>query len=94
MGTSQILATQEYRHVYRTWKLFSGNECTWVCFKAYFKEEYLDREELKHTEGAAGYGIADNVKCREMEYSFMNFASATAARDDAFAQLTTTTGNL
>ena len=54
----------------------------------------MNKGGLKQTAGASGYGSAKNVKYREMEDSFMNFASATAARDDAFAELMTTNVNL
>ena len=60
----------------------------------HFQEAYLDREELEQTTSVAGYGSANNVKHGEMEDSFMNFVSATAARDAAFIKLTMRNGNL
>ena len=39
-------------------------------------------------------GSANNVKHDEMEDAIMNFASATAARDAAFNEMTKTNGNL
>ena len=44
--------------------------------------------------GATGYGSTKNVKHGEMEKKFMNFASAMAARDAVFTELTTMNGNL
>ena len=44
MGITQILETTEYTHAYCMWKIFSMNKHTWVHFKSYFKEAYLDRE--------------------------------------------------
>ena len=41
-----------------------------------------------------GYDSANNVKHGEMEDAFMNFASATSARDAAFTKMTTTNDNL
>ena len=43
---------------------------------------------------AVGYERAKNVKHREMKDDVMNFASATAAQDATFANMTTTHGNL
>ena len=54
----------------------------------------MDRKELGKTAGAAGYGSSNNVKCGEMEDTFINFASATSAWDANFTDLTTTNGNL
>ena len=44
--------------------------------------------------GAAGYESANNVKHGEMEDSFINFASATTARNAVFTDITMTNGNL
>ena len=63
-------------------------------FKTHFQEAYLDREELEKTAGAAGCGSANNIKHREMEDAFMNFALLTAARDAEFTELMTTNANL
>ena len=94
MGVVKILATQEYTHGYHMWKSIADNDCTRVIYKAHFQEAYLDREELKHTAGAAGYGLANNEKEGKMENSFIDFASATPARDTIFTELTTTHVNL
>ena len=58
--------TQEYTHAYLIRKIIAENKCTWVRFKAHFKESHLDREELLKRAGAAGYGSANNMKHREM----------------------------
>ena len=54
----------------------------------------MDREEIEQTAGAAGYGRSNNIKHGEMEDAFMNFASATAAQDTYFTDMTTTNDNL
>ena len=59
-----------------------------------FQEAYLDREELKHTTGAPGYGSAKHFKHREMEDVFMNLVSDTEARDTYLTNMMTTNGNL
>ena len=55
---------------------------------------YLDREELEQASGAEGHGRAKNVEDSGMKYSYVNFASATAAHDAVFTGLTTTNGDL
>ena len=85
MGVANILAM---------WKIIAATDFTWVRFKAYFQEVYLDMEELKQTAGAEEYGISNNVKHGKMKDIFMNFASATAAQDAALTQPNTTSGNL
>ena len=85
---------QEYTHAYCAWKSIAADNCTWVRFKSYFKEAYLEREEIEHTDGAEGYGRANNVKHGDMEDAFMIFASATAARDAVFTEITTKNDNL
>ena len=77
MGISHILETQEYTHAYQMWEIILANKRTQVRFKNKFQEAYLGREELEQTEGAAGYGSANNVKHGEMDNAFMNFASVT-----------------
>ena len=52
--------------------------------QTHFQEAHLDCEELKQMVGSARYGITNDVNHREMEDSFMNFASSTEARDAAF----------
>ena len=54
----------------------------------------MDREEIEQIAGAAGYGRSNNIKHGEMEDSFMNFTSVTAAWDAAFTKMTTTNVNL
>ena len=76
------------------WKSIADDERTWMCFKANLHEAYLDREDLEQTAGAAGYGSVNNIKYDKMEDAFVNFVSATAARDAAFTKLTKTNGNL
>ena len=61
MGVAKIVATQEYTHEYRIWKIIAADEHTWVRFKAHSQESYLYREEPEQTTGAAGYGGANNV---------------------------------
>ena len=94
MGVAKILVAQEYTYEYCMWKSLTANDRTWVRFKAHFQEAYLDREELKQTAGAAGYGTANYVKYGKIEDAFMNFASATAARGAYFTNITTMNGNL
>ena len=53
-------------------------------FQNAFQDAYLDRELLDKTAGAPGDRSPNNVKPREMENSFMNFVSETAARDVVF----------
>ena len=36
MGITQILATQEYTHAYRTCKIIYADERTWLRFNAHF----------------------------------------------------------
>ena len=62
MGVTKSLATQEYTHSYRMWKIIVADDCIQLQFKAHFQEAYLDIEELKHTDGTSGYGGANNAK--------------------------------
>ena len=94
MGIAQILATWEYTHAYRMWKIIVTNERTCVCFKANLQEENLDMEILDQTAGEAGYGSANNVKHVETKDSFMDFGLAMASCDAVFTKLTTKNGNL
>ena len=75
------------------WKSIAADNRTWVQFKSHFQEYYLDIEELGQTTGVAGYGSVNNSKHGEMEDDFMNFTSATAARDAAFTKLATKNRN-
>ena len=61
-------------------------------FQNEFQETYLNREELK--KGGDGR-IRDqkHLKHGEMEETFMNFVSATAARDAAFTELFFSSGH-
>ena len=61
MGAAKILTTQKHTHTYHMWKIISGDDCTWVRFKAYFQEAYLDRKELEQMAGEAGNGSAKNL---------------------------------
>ena len=90
MGIAKILATQEYAHLYHMWKSIAADELIWVCFKAHFQEEYLDREDLEQISGAAGYSSSQNVKHGEMEDFFMHFASMTEAWGASFIKLAAT----
>ena len=76
------------------WKSLIANERTWVSFKELFQEEYLDKEELDQTSWVEGYGSANNVKHSEIEDTFMNFGSVTAACDSELTKLTTVNGNM
>ena len=44
---------------------------------------------MEQTARAEGYGIYNNIKHSEIKDAFMNLASATAARDAAFTNITT-----
>ena len=37
MGVAKSLATQEYTHSYRMWKIIANNDRTWLQFKAHFQ---------------------------------------------------------
>ena len=92
MGIAKILATQEYAHMYCMWKSITADDCTWVRLKANLQEAYLEKEDLKQTEGATGYGITNNVKYGEMEDAFMSFALATVVRNADPTNMMTTNG--
>ena len=62
-------------------------------FQNEFQEAYLNREELKKG-GDGRIREQKHLKHGEMEETFMNFVSATAERDAAFTELTTTDTNL
>ena len=93
MGVTNILVTQEYKHAYCMWKSIAADNRIQARLKSHFQEAYLDKEELEKTARISGCGSPNNLKHGEMEDAFMNFASATSARDAAFTKLTTTNGN-
>ena len=66
MVIAQILATQDYTHAYRMWKIISVNERVWVHFKAYFQKAHIDLEEIEQTVGAERYRSTKNAKHREI----------------------------
>ena len=37
MGVAKSLATQEYTHSYRMWKIIANNDRKWLQFKAHFQ---------------------------------------------------------
>ena len=76
------------------WKSIAEDNCTWVRLRSHFQRAYLDREEIDHTAGTAGYGSANNFKNGDMEDALTNLVTDTAAMDAAFTEITMTNGNL
>jgi hypothetical protein len=94
-----ILQTGKYTTAYREWLSLAEADKTYLNFKTRMTAEYCLQNQIHTTSREAGYGHANaamalNTEDEHLAAAANEFASATAADRAAFAQLTSTNGEL